>query len=85
MFFSAYFKEQEHVFAGRVKIVVTHPAGQAQYFCPLILIIRIYHECEGGIEKSVSRITVLHLEAYTNNGLFHFSCSPLNTALSYLK
>ena len=26
-------------------------------------IIRIYHECEGGIEKSVPRITVWHHEA----------------------
>ena len=25
--------------------------------------IRIYHECEGGIEKSVPRITVWHYEA----------------------
>ena len=26
-------------------------------------IIRIYHECEGGIEKSVAGITVCHHEA----------------------
>ena len=26
-------------------------------------IIRIYHECEGRIEKSVSRITIWHNEA----------------------
>ena len=26
--------------------------------------IRIYHDCEGTIEKSVSRITVWHHEAY---------------------
>ena len=39
MFFIAYaFKGQVHVFAGRVKIVVTRSAGQVQlfkYFCPL--------------------------------------------------
>ena len=42
--------------------------------------IRIHHECEGGIEKSVGRITDLHHEACegqiflshpkTNNGFF---------------
>ena len=26
--------------------------------------IRIYHECEGGIEKSVLKITVWHHEAF---------------------
>ena len=29
----------------------------------IILIIRIYHECEGRIEKSVQRIAVWHHEA----------------------
>ena len=58
--------------------------------------IRIYHECEGGIEKPVPKITDWHQEAcrvMTNgdlegqNFLFHphtnnriNSCSPLNTA-----
>ena len=55
--------------------------------------IRIYHECEGRIEKSVTRITIWHHEAYRvmTNGdpegrIFlsyphtnngFFSCSPL--------
>ena len=49
-------------------------------------IIRIHHECEGGIEKSVSRIADWHHEAcrvMTNGdheGQISFSCSPLNTA-----
>ena len=29
-----------------------------------LLNIRIYHKCEGGIEKSVSRITIWHHEAW---------------------
>ena len=57
--------------------------------------IRIYHECEGGIEKSVPRITDWHHKAcrVMTNGdpegrIFYpiltriidsFSCSPLNT------
>ena len=53
--------------------------------------ISIYHECEGGIEKSVPRITDWHHEAckvIRRNGFFYsiltrimdsFSCSPLNT------
>ena len=59
-------------------------------------IIRIHHECEGGIDKSVLRITDCHHEAcrVMTNGdcegqilLSHphtnnglFSCSPLSTA-----
>ena len=59
--------------------------------------IRIYHECEIGIEKSVPRITVLHHQAcrlmtecddevriclsHTNNS---FSGSPLYIAVSYM-
>ena len=30
---------------------------------PVLQIIKIHHECEGGIEKSVPRITVWHHEA----------------------
>ena len=59
--------------------------------------IGIYHEREGGIEKSIPRITVWHHEAYrvmTNgdheeriflsyNGVF--SCSQLVSTLYYLK
>ena len=60
---------------------------------PQIGIIRIYHECEGGIEKSVPRITVWHQEAcrvittvIPRDGIFYpnltqmkdyFSCSLL--------
>ena len=47
-------------------------------------IIRIYHECEGRIEKSVPRISVWNHEAcrVMTNGDFEgrmdsFSCSPL--------
>ena len=54
-------------------------------------IIRIDHECEGGIEKSVLRITDWHHKAIgdTQDGFFYptltritdsFSCSPLNTS-----
>ena len=58
--------------------------------------IRIYHECEGGIEKSVARITNWHHEAYRvmtkgdrEGWIFYpihtqimdsFSCSLLNTS-----
>ena len=34
-----------------------------QYLEVISRIIRIYHECEGGIEKSIPRITVRHHEA----------------------
>ena len=60
------------------------------------MLIRIYHECEGRIEKSVPRITDWHHEAcrvMTNGDLEgqiflsdpntnygFFSCSPLNTS-----
>ena len=63
--------------------------------------IRIYHECEGRIEKSVSRITIWHHEAcrVMTNGdpkgwIFlscpqrnnrFFSCSPLFFYLFYFK
>ena len=61
--------------------------------------IRIFHECEGGIEKSVAQITLWHHEAcqvMTNGdhegGFFYltriidsFSCSPLNTTICNLK
>ena len=53
-------------------------------------IIGIYHACEGGIEKSVPRITDWHCEGpiflshpCTNNGFF--SCSPSNTAFILFK
>ena len=59
----------------------------------LIKIIRIHHECEGGIEKSVPRITDWHHESckvmITRDKFFYpiltrtmnsFSCSPLNTS-----
>ena len=59
------------------------------------LIIRIYHECEGGIEKywhheacqvmtngdCKGQIFLSH--PHTNNRFF--SCSPLNTTFLYLK
>ena len=61
-----------------------------------LLIIRIYHECEGRIEKSVPRITVWHHEAcrvmtngdpegriflnYPQTNNGFFSYSLLNTA-----
>ena len=53
--------------------------------------IRIHHKCEGGIEKSVLKITNWHYEAcrVMTNGdredpiltqiMNSFSCSPLNT------
>ena len=37
--------------------------GRGQDICPEGKIIRIYQECEGRIEKSVSRIAVWHHEA----------------------
>ena len=41
-----------------------HVGPDKQYICNLeCKIIRIYHEYEGGIEKSVPRITVWHQEA----------------------
>ena len=53
------------------------------------------HECDGGIEKLVSRITDWHHEAcrvmtvIPRDGFFYrlmdsFSCSPFNTAFLYL-
>ena len=41
-------------------------------------IIRIYHECEGRIEKSVSRITVWHHKAHMNNGFFFLLITVFN-------
>ena len=54
------------------------------------LIIRIYHECEGGIEKSVLRITDWHHEAcrvMTNGdqeGPIFLSHPPLNNGFFFL-
>ena len=59
--------------------------------CRVALIIRIYHECEAGIEKFVPRITKWHRKAcpvIMRDGFFYpiltriidsLSCSPLNT------
>ena len=71
-------------------------AVQGDLSCPLLGMIRIYHECEGGIEKSVRTITDWYHEigrVMTNGDhegrifLFHphtnnrfFSCSPLNAS-----
>ena len=65
------------------------------YHLGLVGTIRIYHECEGGIEKSVSKIINWHNEACQvmtigdqGGRIFYpiltrimdsFSCSPLNT------
>ena len=64
-------------------------------------IIRIYHECEGGIENSIPGITVWHHEAcrVMTHGdhewrmfypsltriMDYFPCLPLNTAFYVLK
>ena len=52
------------------------------------MIIRIYHECEGGIEKSVPRITVgWHHEAclpvFPVDGIFHPIPKQIMASLSY--
>ena len=63
--------------------------------------IRIYHEYEGGIEKSVPRITDWHHEAcqvmtigdpegriflsHPHTNYGFFSCSPLNTSFIFEK
>ena len=43
-------------------IIIPHPDPHSMYLI-LTLCIRIYHECEGGIEKSILRITIWHHEA----------------------
>ena len=70
-------------------------------YWPLHENIRIYHECEGGVEKSVLRSTIWHRKeslampkGAPQVGLFYptltqvmdsFSCSPLNTAFKIFK
>ena len=67
--------------------------------CPIAFNIRIYHECEGGIEKYVLRNTDWHHEpgrVMTNGAhegrifiltrtMDSFSCSPLSSAFNIRK
>ena len=67
------------------KVVLFSNCSNLMFFCQNI---RIYHECEGGIEKKMSRgsCTNWHHKVcseMTNcdpeGRKFSFSCSPLNT------
>ena len=78
---------------GKVVHGISTALGKGFYFLFLKEIIRIYHECEGRIEKSVPRIAVWHHEAcrvmtngdpegqiflsYPRMNDGFFSCSPL--------
>ena len=46
--------------------------------------IRIFHECEGGIEKSMPRITVRHHKACNREGLIFLSHLHMNNGFFFL-